>query len=122
MAPLRYDAKFDPFLSLDCAPAALLPSVIHGKEGMKFCHLATLLVKSSRLLQALSFTILFLYRFGGSPGWDKTMWLTTNSKGGINSDAEFFFGATANGMCMHLLVQTIGAVGGDKSFFTVSGN
>ena len=49
------------------------------------------------------------------------MWLTTNSKGGINSDAEFFFGATANGMCMLLLVQTIGAIGGDKSFFTVSG-
>ena len=39
MAPLRYAAKFDPFLSLDCA----------GVEGggrnpikSKFCHLATL--------------------------------------------------------------------------------
>ena len=104
------------------APPALHPDTIQGKEGIKFCHLASLLVKSSRLLQALSFAILLLYRFGGSPGWDKTMWLTTNSDGGINSDAEFFFGSTANGMCMLLLVQTIGAVGGDKSFFTVSGN
>ena len=34
MAPLRYTAKFDPFLSLDYA----------GVEGGgKFCHLATLL-------------------------------------------------------------------------------
>ena len=34
MAPLRYAAKFDPFLSLDCA----------GVEGVghTFCHLATL--------------------------------------------------------------------------------
>ena len=29
MAPLRYAAKFDPFLSLDCA-----------KEGIKFCSVA----------------------------------------------------------------------------------
>ena len=39
MAPLRYAAKFDPFLSLDCA---LHPGAIQGKEGIKFCHLATL--------------------------------------------------------------------------------
>ena len=39
MAPLRYAAKFDPFLSLDCA---LHPGTIQGKEGIKFCHLATL--------------------------------------------------------------------------------
>ena len=32
MAPLRYTAKFDPFLSLDCAPA-LHPGTIQGKEG-----------------------------------------------------------------------------------------
>ena len=38
MAPLHYAAKFDPVLSLDCAPT---PS-IQGKEGIKFCHLATL--------------------------------------------------------------------------------
>ena len=34
MAPLRYTAKFDPFLSL-----AWL-----GEEGIKFCHLATMIV------------------------------------------------------------------------------
>ena len=59
-----------------------------------------------------------LYRFGGTPGWDKTMWLTINSDD-LTSDAEFFFGATANGMFLVLLVQTIGAIGGDKSIFTV---
>ena len=44
MAPLRYAAKFDPFLSLDCAPIpyALHPGAIQRKEGIKFCHLATL--------------------------------------------------------------------------------
>ena len=42
MAPLRYAAKFDPFLSLDCASHALHPGAIQGKEGMKFSHLATL--------------------------------------------------------------------------------
>ena len=40
MAPLRYAAKFDPFPSLDCAPT---PSTLaQSKEGIKFCHLATL--------------------------------------------------------------------------------
>ena len=43
MALLRYAAKFDPFLSLDCAPHALHPGAIQGKEGIKFCHLATLI-------------------------------------------------------------------------------
>ena len=42
MALLRYAAKFDPFLSLDCAPHTLHPGAIQGKEGIKFCHLATL--------------------------------------------------------------------------------
>ena len=37
MAPLHYAAKFDPFLSLDCARMEGA-----GKEGIKFCHLATL--------------------------------------------------------------------------------
>ena len=46
------------------------------------------------------------------------MWLTINSDD-LSSDAEFFFGATANGMFLVLLVQTIGAIGGDKSIFTV---
>ena len=32
MAPLHYAAKFDPFH----------PGAIQGKEGIKFCHLATL--------------------------------------------------------------------------------
>ena len=41
MAPLRYAAKFDPFPPLDCA-LALTPGAIQGKEGIKFCHLATL--------------------------------------------------------------------------------
>ena len=75
------------------------------------------------MVQAVSLAILILYRFGGSPGWDKTVWLTTNSDaadGGINSDAEFFFGATANGMFLLLLVQTVGAIGGDKAVVTVS--
>ena len=39
MAPLRYTAKFDPFLG----PPALHPGTIQGKEGIKFFHLATLL-------------------------------------------------------------------------------
>ena len=41
MALLRCAAKFDFFLSLDCAPA-LHPGAIQGKEGIKFCHLATM--------------------------------------------------------------------------------
>ena len=47
MAPLRYAAKFDPFLSLDCA----LPTTgaIQGKEGIKFCHLATLVNRCERV-------------------------------------------------------------------------
>ena len=47
MAPLRYAAKFDPFLSLDCAPT---PSTLAQSNQsnrnpinpIKFCHLATL--------------------------------------------------------------------------------
>ena len=43
MAPRRYTTKFDPFLSMDCAPCpALQPSAIQGKEGIKLCHLTTL--------------------------------------------------------------------------------
>ena len=44
MALLRYAAKFDPFLSLDCAPtpSSPHPGAIQGKEGIKFCHLATM--------------------------------------------------------------------------------
>ena len=38
MAPLRYAAKFDPFLSLDYPP----PWAIQRKEGIKFCQLTTL--------------------------------------------------------------------------------
>ena len=38
MGPLHYAAKFDPFLSLDCAQ----PGTIQGKEAIKFSHLATL--------------------------------------------------------------------------------
>ena len=41
MAPLRYAAKFNPFLSLDCAPAPH-PGATQGKEGINFCYLATL--------------------------------------------------------------------------------
>ena len=36
MAPLRYAAKFDPCISLDCAPA-LQAGAIQGKEWIKFC-------------------------------------------------------------------------------------
>ena len=38
MATLPYAAKFDQFLSLDCAPT---PSTLE-REGIKFCHLETL--------------------------------------------------------------------------------
>ena len=41
MAPLCHAAKFDPFLSLDCAPALHL-GAIQGKEGIRFGHLSTL--------------------------------------------------------------------------------
>ena len=41
MAPLRCAAKFDPFLSSDCAPRPPR-GAIQGKEGIKFCYLATL--------------------------------------------------------------------------------
>merc|ERR1712117_478438 len=46
---------------------------------------------------ATSLAIFMLYRYGGSPGWDKFVWLTTNSDtsdpptprhNGINSDAR----------------------------------
>ena len=37
MAPLRYTAKFDPFLSLCCAR-------VEAGGGIRFCHLATLKV------------------------------------------------------------------------------
>ena len=45
MAPLRYAAKFDLFLCALCAGliAPLHPGAIQGKEGIKFCHLATLM-------------------------------------------------------------------------------
>ena len=39
MAPLRYAAKFDPFLSLEGGERG---GAIQGKEGIKFCYLATL--------------------------------------------------------------------------------
>ena len=43
MATLLYAAKFDPFLPfLGFRPHALYPGAIQGKEGIKFCHLATL--------------------------------------------------------------------------------
>ena len=42
-------AKFDPFLSLDCAPA-LHPGAIQGKEGIKFCYLATLSIAKMPLM------------------------------------------------------------------------
>ena len=41
---LRYAAKFDPFLSLDCA---LHPGAIQGESGIKYCHLATLTLAPS---------------------------------------------------------------------------
>ena len=40
-------AKFDPFLSLDCAPHTLHPGAIQGKERITFCHLATLATGAS---------------------------------------------------------------------------
>ena len=40
MAPLCYAAKFDPFLSLDCAPTP--SNLAQSKERIRFCHLATL--------------------------------------------------------------------------------
>ena len=44
MAPPCYTAKFDSFLSLDCA---FHPGAIQGREGIKFCHLATLQVTTT---------------------------------------------------------------------------
>ena len=43
-------AKFDPFLSLDCVRVEGVGGGIQGKEGIKFCHLATLFLspRSSR--------------------------------------------------------------------------
>ena len=43
MAPLRYAAKFDPLPFLGLRPQAIHPGAIQGKEGIKFCHLATLI-------------------------------------------------------------------------------
>ena len=42
MAPLRYAAKFDPVLSLDCARVEGVGAQSNF-QGIKFCHLATLL-------------------------------------------------------------------------------
>ena len=47
MAPLFYTAKFD-------HPTTLLPGAIKGKEGIKFCHLATPLSPLSLSLSSLS--------------------------------------------------------------------
>ena len=47
MAPLHYAAKCDPF-SLNCV---LHPGTIQGKEGIKFCHLATLALGGPLWLQ-----------------------------------------------------------------------
>ena len=43
MAPLHYTAKFDPAI----APPPLHPGAVQGKEGIKFCHLATLVSQSA---------------------------------------------------------------------------
>ena len=45
MAPLCYAAKFDPFLSLDCARVEGIGA--QSKKGIKFCNLATLMRSSS---------------------------------------------------------------------------
>ena len=42
MAPLRYAAKFEPFLSLDCAPTPSTLAQSKERKEIKFCHLATL--------------------------------------------------------------------------------
>ena len=36
MAPLRYAAKFDPFLSLDCAPTPSTPAQYKERKGSNF--------------------------------------------------------------------------------------
>ena len=57
---LRYAAKFDPFLSLDCAPTpSTLGQAIQGKEGIKFCNLATLHTGDERATPAKADLILF---------------------------------------------------------------
>ena len=40
LAPLRYTAEFDPFLSLDCARVEGVGGAIQGKEGIQFCSVA----------------------------------------------------------------------------------
>ena len=69
-SPLRYAAKFDPFLSLDCFPTnALHPGAIQGKEGIKFCHLATLQASTSGRETSSRATA----RSGSpTPGWPTT--------------------------------------------------
>ena len=42
MALLRYAAKLDPFLSLDCTPTPSTLAQPKERKGFKFCHLATL--------------------------------------------------------------------------------
>ena len=44
MAPLRYAAKFDPFLSLDCAPTTLDPGAIQGNDDDKVAVFRLLLM------------------------------------------------------------------------------
>ena len=64
MAPLRYAAKFDPLPFLGVRPHALHPGAIQGKEGIKFCHLATLVEGN---LQNIGEQIGFRYYKGESP-------------------------------------------------------
>ena len=50
MASLRYTAKFDPFLSLDCAR---VEGVGRRKGSIKFCHLATLEAEAEEQSQVI---------------------------------------------------------------------
>ena len=42
MAPLRWAAKFDPFLSFNCARVEGVGPQSKERKGSNFCHLATL--------------------------------------------------------------------------------
>ena len=75
MAPLRYAAKFDPFLSLDCTPTPSTLAQSKERKGSNFCHLAILVlghllspefVSKSRVTGAYSPTD---FQFA-APEWD----------------------------------------------------
>ena len=73
MALLRYAAKFDSYLSLYCAPT-LHPGTIQGKEGIKFCHLATLSADYTDNVKCTGKIF-----FNSTPNFQNKIWLQIKS-------------------------------------------